>query len=158
MWIREIPLAIFGFSFGIMVAGGVFTVLFVVGLIPRFAGKTDTARYEIFYEECIIAGSVIGCLFSVFEFPYLIGKYLQKLPHTAYLVITMALLILIGVLSGMFVGCLALAIAEMLDSIPILSRRIGFRHGLGVVTLAIAVGKLVGSLLYFCMKIFETAQ
>ena len=62
-WIREIPLAVFGFSFGIMVAGGVFTVLFVVGLIPRFAGKTDTARYEIFYEECIIAvGKLVGSL------------------------------------------------------------------------------------------------
>ena len=57
-WIREISLAVFGFSFGIMVAGGVFTVLFVVGLIPRFAGRTDTARHEMFYEECIIADAV----------------------------------------------------------------------------------------------------
>ena len=131
-WIREIPLDVFGFSFGIMVAGGVFTVLFVVGLIPRFAGKTDTARYEIFYEECIIAGSVAGCLFSVFQFPYKIGQYMQKLPMWAYQSLTVLALVIIGVFSGMFVGCLALAIAEMLDSIPILARRIGFRHGLGL--------------------------
>ena len=157
-WIREIPLVVFGFSFGMMVAGGVFTVLFVVGLIPRFAGKTDTARYEVFYEECIIAGSVAGCLLSVFKFPYLIGEYVHKLPHTAYLIVTISALILIGVLSGMFVGCLALAIAEMLDSIPILARRIGFRHGLGIVVLAIAAGKLAGSLLYFCMRRFEAVQ
>lgn len=157
-WIREISLAVFGFSFGVMVAGGVFTVLFVVGLIPRFAGKTDTARHEMFYEECIIAGSVAGCLFSVFQFPYKIGQYMQKLPMWAYQSLTVLALVIIGVFSGMFVGCLALAIAEMLDSIPILARRIGFRHGLGIVVLAIAVGKLVGSLLYFCMRIFETAQ
>ena len=37
-----------------------------------------------------------------------------------------------GPLPGqMFIGCLALAIAEMLDSIPIFARRISFRHGLG---------------------------
>ena len=37
-----------------------------------------------------------------------------------------------GLFAGMFVGCLALAIAEMLDSIPILTRRVSFRHGIGL--------------------------
>ncbi len=54
-----------------------------------------------------------------------------------------------GIFAGMFVGCLALAIAEMLDSIPILARRIGFRHGIGAAILGMAVGKLLGSLYYF---------
>ena len=49
---------------------------------------------------------------------------------------------------------MALAIAEMLDSIPILTRRIGFRHGLGLMVLSIAMGKAVGSLLYFWHPIF----
>ena len=48
-------------------------------------------------------------------------------------------------------GCLALAVAEMLDSIPIFTRRIGFRHGIGSVVICIAIGKLCGSLLYFEM-------
>jgi len=147
--IKEIVLAVFGFSFGMMVAGGVFTVLFIVGLVPRFAGKTATARYEVFYEECIIAGSVLGCLASVFQFPMLLGKALQCLPDSVYTILTIVILAAIGVLSGMFVGCLALAMAELLDSIPILTRRISFRHGLGIVVLSIAFGKLIGSLLYF---------
>ena len=54
-----------------------------------------------------------------------------------------------GLFSGMFIGCLALAIAEMLDSIPIFSRRISFRHGLGVAITCMAIGKLMGSLFYF---------
>lgn len=54
----------------------------------------------------------------------------------------------------MFVGCLALAIAEMLNSIPIFARRIGFRHGLGVAITAAALGKLLGSLIYFAKGIF----
>ena len=66
-WIREMTLGFLGISFGLMVAGGVFTVLFVVGLIPRFAGKTDTARYEVLYEEFIIAGSAFGCIFSKYS-------------------------------------------------------------------------------------------
>ena len=44
---------------------------------------------------------------------------------------------------------------EMLDSIPILTRRIGFRHGLGLMVISIAMGKAVGSLLYFWHPIFR---
>ncbi len=43
----------------------------------------------------------------------------------------------------------ALAIAEMLDSIPIFARRMKFRHGVGIVILCMAIGKTIGSLIYF---------
>ena len=59
-----------------------------------------------------------------------------------------------GLFAGIFVGCLALAIAEMLDTIPIFARRIGFRHGLGIVVLSIALGKAAGSLLYFMKAVY----
>ena len=57
-----------------------------------------------------------------------------------------------GLFAGMFIGCLALAIAEMLDSIPIFARRISFRHGLGGAILGMAAGKICGSLFYFCHR------
>ena len=63
---------------------------------------------------------------------------------------------LFGIFAGMFIGCLALAIAEMLDSIPIFTRRISFRHGIGLVILSMAVGKLCGSLLYFWTELHST--
>ena len=63
-----------------------------------------------------------------------------------------------GLFSGMFIGCLALAIAEMLDSIPIFARRISFRHGLGWAILGMAAGKLCGSLLYFATEFYRTVQ
>ena len=71
-----------------------------------------------------------------------------------FLWIGSTVLILWGFFAGMFVGCLALAIAEMLNSIPIFARRIGFRHGLGVAIAAAAFGKLLGSLLYFAKGIY----
>ena len=66
--------------------------------------------------------------------------------------------ILLGFFAGMFIGCLALAIAEMLDSIPIFARRISFRHGLGWAILGMAAGKLCGSLLYFATEFYRTVQ
>ena len=155
MWIRDVILAFLGGSFGLMVAGGVFTVSFVVGMIPRFAGKTDTARYEILYEEFIIAGSIAGCILSIFSFPYMLGEAMQMLPELVYQIVVFLLLAIIGISSGIFVGCLALALAEMIDSIPIFTRRMGFRQGIGVVVIATALGKLCGSVLYFCIHFYE---
>lgn len=63
-------------------------------------------------------------------------------------------LLLFGIFAGIFVGCLALAIAEMLNTIPIFARRIGFRHGLGIAILAVALGKLAGSLVYFTQQVY----
>lgn len=155
MWIREGILIFLGSCFGLMVAGGVFTVLFVVGMIPRFAGKTDTARYELLYEEFIIAGSVAGCILSIFTFPYMLGEWMQMLPDVVYEIVTFTALMAIGIFIGIFVGCLALALAEMIDSIPIFARRMGFRHGIGVAVIATALGKVCGSILYFCMHFYK---
>ena len=66
--------------------------------------------------------------------------------------------VIIGLFSGMFIGCLALAIAEMLDSIPIFTRRISFRHGIGLVVLSMAAGKLVGSLYYFWYELLHVVD
>ena len=55
---KTIFIWIMGISSGLMVSAGVFTVLFVVGLVPRFAGRTNTAKFEILYEEFLIFGGV----------------------------------------------------------------------------------------------------
>lgn len=154
MLIREVVLAVCGLSFGLMVAAGVFTVLFVVGLLPRFASKTNTARYEIFYEEFIIAGTMIGCVASVFQFPLIIGDTIRLLPTGVYEIITNMLLLIIGVFTGIFVGCLALAIAELLDSIPIFARRVKLHGGFEIIVVAVALGKLIGAIIYFVYEFF----
>ncbi len=142
MW-NSVKLVILGFSSGILVAGGVFTVLIAVGLLPRFAGKTHTADHVFLYEEMVVFGTITGCVFSVFQFRFgdlgLVGHILLSL---------------YGFFAGCFVGCLALAIAEMLNSIPIFSRRIAFRQGLGFVIIAMAFGKMIGSMIYFIFGLF----
>lgn len=144
--------ALTGFSFGLLAAAGVFTVLSAVGLIPRFAGKTHSAREIWLYEDMVILGTITGCIFSIFHRYLQIGAWLEwQWPGLDWLweILGQEFLGISGLFYGMFVGCLALAIAEMLDSIPIFTRRISFRHGLGCAVLAMAVGKVCGSLFYF---------
>ena len=161
MLIKQIFLALLGASFGFIVSGGVFTVLISVGLIPRFAGKMHIAKHIFVLEEMVVLGTVFGDFFSVFSDYGNIGEWV--LTHrvfgayatgTIWHLIGNVLMVLFGIFSGIFVGCLALAIAEMLNTIPIFSRRIGFRHGLGIAILAVALGKLAGSLIYFTQAVY----
>ena len=175
--IKEIPIKewLLNFaagSFGFISSAGVFTVFVAVGLIPRFAGKTHTADHVVLYEEMVIAGTIFGGIISIFQEYLQIGRWLgitvmdnfnpairlgNELGNGVLLgnelgngiLLGNGLLCIFGLGAGMFIGCLALAIAEILDSIPILSRRIGFRHGIGLAVISMALGKLVGSFLYF---------
>lgn len=161
MFIKQVFLALLGASSGFIVSGGVFTVLISVGLIPRFAGKMHIARHIFVLEEMVVLGTLAGDFFNVFSDygklgEWVISNQLFGAGETTavWRIIGNFLLILFGIFSGIFVGCLALAIAEMLNTIPIFARRIGFRHGLGLAILAVALGKLVGSLIYFTQAVY----
>ena len=163
MFLKQVLLGICGLSFGLLSSAGVFTVLASVGLIPRFAGKMHVAKKVFALEEAVISGAIAGGFISVFDAYMNVGKWvLTRRPfgpgtEEVWQLIGSCFLCFGGFFAGIFVGCLALAIAEMLDSIPIFSRRIGFRHGLGIAILGAALGKLAGSLLYFAKGLFLTA-
>ncbi len=150
--LRLIMLGFCGICFGIITSAGVFTVLSAVGLVPRFIGKTHSAKEVMLYENMIILGTTVGGIFSVLGDEIRLGYFFVNrlgVSVAAWERVANIVLAAGGLFSGMLVGCLALAIAEMLDSIPIFTRRVSFRHGLGIVVLCIAVGKLCGSLFYF---------
>lgn len=158
---KTLFLVILGASYGLLAAAGVFTVLVAVGLVPRFAGRTHTGKKVVLYEEMVIFGTLFGCVLSVFSRCCQIGARLQeRFPEKAEQLMGAGnvFLAIYGIFAGMFIGCLALAIAEMLDSIPIFSRRISFRHGLGFAILGMALGKLCGSLVYFATEMHRTVQ
>lgn len=154
MWWKY-PVMIFAFfGFGLLSSGGVFTVFVTVGLVPRFADKTHTAHKIVLYENSIVAGAILGCIFSVY--PDMIKKFggmaaLSAIPQWELwgnLILTV-----FGIFAGMFVGCFAIAIAEMLNTIPIFTRRISLGKGAGIVMLCLALGKTVGSLIYFYLRL-----
>ncbi|MBD5395104.1 MAG: hypothetical protein HDR23_03960 [Lachnospiraceae bacterium] len=164
MFLKQILLAVCGLSFGLLSSAGVFTVLASVGLIPRFAGKMHVANKVFALEEAVVFGTIAGGFFSVFSDYGKIGAFVlsrQIFGGKTVLIWKAAgnlFLILYGSFAGMFVGCLAFAIAEMLDSIPIFARRVSFRHGLGIAVAAAAAGKVAGSLIYFSQKIFLSGR
>ena len=128
-----------GFGSGIFIAGGIFAFIAVIGVIPRIAQKTKTIDKIILYEEMIILGGFIGSLVDIFYIHIPIGFFGA---------------VLVGFFVGIFYGCMAMSLAEVLDVIPILERRISLGTGIKHLVLFIAIGKLSGSIMYFLIPGF----
>ena len=137
-------LAVIGFCFGLLAASGVLTILLAVGLLPRYIGRLHEAKHILEYENLVVIGTLAGGFISLFG--HFAGDsglgLLGGLVEALY-----------GLFAGIFVGTLALAIAEMLDAFPIFFRRLGVGGGHRSIILAVAFGKAIGAFLYFYLKI-----
>ena len=131
MWGYQIVLGILGLLFGIGVAAGVFALVASLGMVPRIAGKTSVAAYVPALENALIFGGILA-IFP--QLPFQVGIWF---------------LVVYGLASGVFLGCLAVALAEVLNVFPVLFRRANLKNGLGFLITAFAAGKTVGGLVYF---------
>ncbi len=134
MWIKEVLLGVTGLASGVLVASGVFALITSIGLIPRMADKSRTASHVKTYETAAILGGVWGNLLNIYKFPFPFGY---------------PALVLFGIFSGIFVGCLATSLAESINTTAIFSRRVRLHKGMAAITVSIAVGKVIASLLFF---------
>ena len=137
--IKNLFLILIGLGSGVIISGAVFAFIAMIGIVPRLADKTDTANKIKLYEEAIILGGIFGAAEIYFNYSLPIGN----IP-----------VIILSLLIGMFTGCLAVSLAEVLNVIPILIRRSNIVNGLKYFVLAIAIGKLVGSIIYFFIEGF----
>lgn len=140
LFLKIIILIIFGLSSGVVISGGIFAFIAMLGVVPRLAQKTKTEKYISFYEDCILYGGIFGGINIIRSVKVPLG-----IPG----------LLAFGLLSGIFIGCVAVSIAEVLDVVPILTRRFSLKTGLTYLMLAVAIGKLLGALLYFLIPGFN---
>lgn len=134
MWWQNILYILLGLGSGFVAAGGVFVLLTVVGIVTKLATRTHTSKWISMYESLVIIGGVLGNIVSI----YRIGLYGSSM-----------LMVVYGLFSGTFVGCLAICLAESLKVTSICTRRFKINKGIGCILFAIMIGKIVGSLFYY---------
>ncbi|MFP4698043.1 MAG: stage V sporulation protein AB [Eubacteriales bacterium] len=139
MWINYIILAFIGISAGIIVSAGLFAFISVIGIIPRLMQKTNTQDFVNVYEDAATLGGLFGAVCIMFEVRIPIGVVGSSI---------------FGIFAGIFVGSLAVSLAEVLNVIPILTRRLRLNVGMAYFIVALALGKMVGSLIYFIVPGF----
>lgn len=132
--IRWLILAVTGLAAGGIISAGVFSFITSIGIIPRIAGNMHIGKYIRSFENFVVIGGMIGGALSVFQINMHLGTGVQAI---------------YGIMSGIFVGCIAVALAETLNAMAVFSRRVNLQKGFRIVIYAIALGKVTGSLLYF---------
>ena len=140
MFLKSVFMIVVGLCSGIGVAAGTFAFLIVIRVIPRMIQKAKLEHKIIYIENIVFRGIMFGTVLSLFSWK---KKWLFEL-------LGKTLLTIFGMSAGIFVGCLAVALAEILDTFPIFFRRIHLKDEFGEVLLfTMALGKLIGSLFFF---------
>ena len=134
MWIRQMVLGFIGLSAGFTVAGGLFAFIIGLGVLSDFADRTHTGEHILLYEDAVAVGGALGNLAYIYQWSLPGGQYF---------------LAIFGIFSGVFVGCWAMALAEVLNVFPIFIRRIKLLRHISWVIISMAVGRGIGAVVYF---------
>ena len=132
-------LILFAVSSGLLVSAGVFAFIAAIGIIPRMTWRTKTKQYIRLYEDVIVLGGLWGTTTMFVDY---------RFPPWEWLVVAFSLF------TGLFVGVLVMALTEVLNVMPILMRRARLTKGLQWIILAFALGKVMGSLVYYLIDGF----
>lgn len=132
MWIRQVAIVVIGLSSGFVIAGGLYSFIAMVGVLTRLATRTGTANRVMLYEDMVTLGATFGNCFFL---------------HPFWLPFGNVMIVVYGVFTGIFTGCLAIALAEVLNVIPTFARRIRLKKGLSAILVCMGVAKLLGTLL-----------
>ena len=120
MWIKHLFLGFIGLASGVGVAAGTFAFIIVIGVVPRMIAKCNRAESTILFENMIVLGGIFGTIMSVFtDISLPVGH------------------------------CIAVALAEILNTFPIIFRRFQIKEGLSWIMLFMAFGKCAGAFWYF---------
>ena len=143
MWtnsiIATLILAVIGLGSGAAIAAGIFALITKIGVLTQIAHRTKTGKYVTIYETAVCCGGVMGTLLTIFHFQF-------TLPIT--------FIGIAGLCYGIFLGCLSTALAETLNVTAVFTRRLKLHTGIPLLVLSMALGKSIGSLIYYIQFYF----
>lgn len=125
------------FLFVLALSGGAFVgtaaaaFVTLLDIVPRMAQVSDTSDKIGLYEI------IISLSAATISFLTLIGWGIG--------IKSKILLVIVGLILGIFVGLLASALAEVLNVMPVLFRRVRIQKYIIAVLVVIALGKMLGS-------------
>ncbi len=134
---KQILPAFIAFGGGVISAGGFAAFITLIGIVPRLAGLTKTQKYIKNYERSLALGFILMNTLSLYPIQW-------EMPST---LLAAPLLAITGGFAGIFSGCLAGALAEVLEIFPIITLKYKMQTDIKYIIFAIALGKCAGSLI-----------
>lgn len=127
-------LAIVSIGGGIVIGGAFAAFYSLLQIIPRLVQISETNRFVRLYQNVFVLSSFIFTLVYFNDFNINLNKYL---------------VLVIALFMGTFIGIFASALAEVLNVLPVLSKKLKFKDSIRYVIYSLMCGKLLGSLYYW---------
>jgi stage V sporulation protein AB len=129
--LQGLLLGLIGLAGGFAVGSAFVALLIVLDLIPRLVQLTKAYRRSSVFESGILMGALYWSCADLFNWSFKLSANLLLLP---------------AIFQGLFVGMFAAALTEVLNVIPILSKRLKLKPYLFSLLIAMVLGKVTGSL------------
>jgi stage V sporulation protein AB len=120
-----------GFAGGIAVGSGFVAFITVLDIVPRLAQWSKSPHRIHAYEYAIVTGAVTATWLDLRGWAFDGPVWLTGV---------------VGLLAGCFIGLLAAALTEVINVLPILAKRLAMQNALPYLLMAMALGKVAGSL------------
>ncbi|GIQ69393.1 stage V sporulation protein AB [Xylanibacillus composti] len=130
-WLAAAFAMLLGLAGGLIVGSGLVALLTVLDIIPRLAQVACMYKHVDWLERAVVSGAFFWTVADFFDLTF--GHFALGA-------------VLVGLLQGIFVGMLAAALTEVLNVLPILSRRLRMEAYMMWFVIAMMAGKVVGSL------------
>lgn len=130
--LSAVLLPIVGLAGGFSVGSAFVALLIVLDLIPRLVQLTRAHRRSLLFESALLSGALYWICAD--QFHWKLGW-------------PIGVLLLPAVFQGLFVGMFAAALTEVLNVIPIVTKRFRLMTYLFPLLMAMVLGKVAGSLI-----------
>ena len=126
-------LYIIGFSAGFMTAASYVAFIAMIGIFPKIAAKTKTAKQCILYENCLMLGIMLATFLQFFSNAFATETATIFLPASAIGILS---LVIIGLFGGIYIGFLIGGLSEVLNTIPIFARKANLNKQVSYITVS----------------------
>ncbi|MDO5156010.1 MAG: stage V sporulation protein AB [Eubacteriales bacterium] len=146
IYLRMTLLSLMGLSAGFVTAAAFVAFIAMLGIFPKIAAKTKTAKECILYENCLIYGILLSTLFQFFVVFDHAGYSSSPLSPQWLGILFLCLL---GLFGGIYIGFLIGGLSEVLNVIPIYARKAHIQKWIVFIIFFLAAGKACFSILQF---------
>lgn len=123
-----------GFSSGLVIGGAFAAFVALLEIIPRLVHISQTEEYIVFYQNAYILGVIT---FTIFYF----SDFNMELNNIGVGII--------GLTMGTFTGIFSSALAEVLNVIPVMSKKLRIKEESKYIIYVLLFGKVAGSFYYW---------
>lgn len=131
---KSILLVLTGLSSGLIIGSATAAFITILDLIPRLVQITGTKKYAVIFQDSFALGATICSLLYFLNFSLKLNKLFS---------------VIISFIMGIFTGMLSSGLTEVINVIPVFSKKFKMKHKLKYIVAALLIGKTSGSLWYW---------